>query len=153
MTLQDLYSLIREHVSMGYFHNLPQPYQLNLTTDFEGWRVTRVGEGLHKFSETYLAMFFLENIKQTNPFEGRKISDSNNIVFFDMIFQAFFNCWHLQSPRLEVILDMLTQSQRCSYWGGASPTPQEFGRSVHPIQTRGQVMPTTLLLAHSDLKT
>ena len=82
-------------------------------------------------------MFFLENIKQTNPFEGRKISDSNNIVFFDMIFQAFFNCWHLQSPRLEVILDMLTQSQRCSYWGGASPTPPGIWQISSPYSNQG----------------
>jgi hypothetical protein len=29
----------------------------------------------------------------------------------------------------------------------------EFGSSVNPITTRGQIMPTTLLLAHPDLKT
>ena len=29
----------------------------------------------------------------------------------------------------------------------------EFGSSVNPITTRGQIMPTILLLAHPDLKT
>ena len=35
-------------------------------------------------------------------------------------------------------------------WALAHP---EFRTSVNPITARGQIMPTTLLLAHPDLKT
>jgi hypothetical protein len=40
---------------------------------------------------------------------------------------------------------MLIFSDAVSGWA-------EFGRSVNPSPTEGQIMPTTLLLAHPDLK-
>jgi len=36
--------------------------------------------------------------------------------------------------------------------GGLYAHP-EIGCSVNPIPTKGQIMPTTLLIAHPDLKT
>ena len=39
-----------------------------------------------------------------------------------------------------------------SRWAGWALAHPEFGSSVNPITTRGQIMPTTLLLAHPNLK-
>ena len=45
-------------------------------------------------------------------------------------------------------------SAAASGWAGWALAHPEFGSSVNPITTRGgQIMPTTLLLAHPDLKT
>ena len=45
-------------------------------------------------------------------------------------------------------------SDATSGWAGWALAHPEFGSSVNPITTRGgQIMPTTLLLAHPDLKT
>ena len=45
-------------------------------------------------------------------------------------------------------------SAAASGWAGWAKAHPEFGSSVNPITTRGgQIMPTTLLLAHPDLKT
>ena len=46
-------------------------------------------------------------------------------------------------------------SAAASGWAGWALAHPEFGSSVNPIITRGggQIMPTTLLLAHPDLKT
>jgi len=44
-------------------------------------------------------------------------------------------------------------SVAASEWAGWALAHLEFGSSVNPITTRGQIMPTTLLLAHPDLKT
>ena len=47
----------------------------------------------------------------------------------------------------------LYNSAAASGWAGWALAHPEFGSSVNPITTRGQIMPTTLLLAHPDLKT
>ena len=44
-------------------------------------------------------------------------------------------------------------SDAASRWAGWASAHTEFGSSINPITTRGQIMPTTLLLAHPDLKT
>ena len=44
-------------------------------------------------------------------------------------------------------------SDAASGWAGWALAHPEFGSSVNPITTRGQIMPTALLLAHPDLKT
>ena len=44
-------------------------------------------------------------------------------------------------------------SAAASEWAGWALAHPEFGSSVNPITTRGQIMPYTLLLAHPDLKT
>ena len=44
----------------------------------------------------------------------------------------------------------LLLSDTVSGWALAQP---DFGSSVNPIPTRGQILPTKLLLAHLDLKT
>ena len=43
-------------------------------------------------------------------------------------------------------------SAAASGWAGWVLAHPEFGSSVNPITTRGQIMPTTLLLAHPNLK-
>ena len=43
-------------------------------------------------------------------------------------------------------------SAAASGWAGLALAHPEFGSSVNPITTRGQIMPTTLLLAQPDLK-
>ena len=40
-----------------------------------------------------------------------------------------------------------------SGWAGWALALPEFGVSINPIATRGEIMPTALLLAHPDLKT
>ena len=40
-----------------------------------------------------------------------------------------------------------------SGWAGWALVHPEFGSSVNPITTRGQIMATPLLLAYPDLKT
>ena len=44
-------------------------------------------------------------------------------------------------------------SAAASGWAGWALANPEFGSSVNPITTRGQIMPYTLLLAHPALKT
>ena len=44
-------------------------------------------------------------------------------------------------------------SDAASGWAGWALAHPEFGSSVNPITTKGQIMPTTSLLAHPDLKT
>jgi len=44
-------------------------------------------------------------------------------------------------------------SDAANGWTGWALTHPEFGVSVNPIQSGGQIMPTALLLAHSELKT
>ena len=48
---------------------------------------------------------------------------------------------------------IVIRSDAASGWAGWALAHPEFGISVNPITTRGQIMPTTLLLAHPDLKT
>ena len=43
-------------------------------------------------------------------------------------------------------------SDAASGWARWALAHPEFGSSVNPIPIRGQTMPTTLLLAHPDLK-
>ena len=44
-------------------------------------------------------------------------------------------------------------SDAVSEWAGWNLAHPEFGVSFNPIPTRGQIMFTTLLLVHADLKT
>ena len=44
-------------------------------------------------------------------------------------------------------------SAAASKWAGWALAHPEFGSSINPITTRGQIMSTTLLLAHLALKT
>ena len=44
-------------------------------------------------------------------------------------------------------------SDAASEWAGWALAHPEFGSSVNPIKTRGQILPTNLLLAHPELKT
>ena len=44
-------------------------------------------------------------------------------------------------------------SDAASGWAGWALAHPEFWSSVNPIPTRGQIMPTTILLAHPNLKT
>ena len=53
---------------------------------------------------------------------------------------------------------MLKAEERCfsdatSGWAGWTLAHPEFWSSVNSITTMGQIMPTTLLLVHPDLKT
>jgi hypothetical protein len=53
-----------------------------------------------------------------------------------------------------VIVNRRTYSDADSKWAGLVLAHLEFGILVNPIPTRGtQIMPTSLLLAHPDLKT
>ena len=49
-------------------------------------------------------------------------------------------------------LATLQYSDAASGWAGWALVHPEFGRLINPITARGQIMPTTLLLAHPDLK-
>ena len=51
---------------------------------------------------------------------------------------------------LKSVNDFSDADSKWAEWVLAHP---EFRSSVNPITTRGQIMPTTLLLAHPDLKT
>jgi hypothetical protein len=59
----------------------------------------------------------------------------------------------LQNKTKSFISCKLLFSAAASGWAGLALAHPEFGSSVNPITTRGQIMPTTLLLAHPDLKT
>ena len=47
----------------------------------------------------------------------------------------------------------LVNSDAFSGWDGWALAHPEFGVSVNPITTGGQITPNELLLAHADLKT
>ena len=52
-----------------------------------------------------------------------------------------------------ILLGYYQFSDAASGWAEWALAHPEFGSPVNPIPTRGQIMPTTLLLAHPDLKT
>ena len=60
---------------------------------------------------------------------------------------------HAWQHFLWLVASLKQCSDAASGWAGWTLAHPEFGSSVNPITTRGQIMPTTLLLAHPDLKT
>ena len=68
--------------------------------------------------------------------------------------QSKFLCPSLRNRVLnEFSFSTVRVSDAASGWAGWALAQPEFGSSINPITTRGQIMPTTLLLAHPDLKT
>ena len=64
-----------------------------------------------------------------------------------------FNLFNLKSRNLSLLLYSTYISDAVTRWAGWALVHSEFVSSVNSIPTRGQIMPTTLLLAHPDLKT
>ena len=83
----------------------------------------------------------VQSVHQPTRYLMKVDSEMGELRAFTFISEASFNC------------QMTRRSAAASRWAGYALAHPEFGSSVNPITSRGQIMPTTLLLAHPDLKT
>ena len=100
---------------------------------------------LHKFSGSIILV-----VGGSNSFSiGMSLDRNSKLSYSDNIKKSSQN---MLSDLSNTLIQIYT-SDAASGWAGWALSHPEFGVSVNPIPTRGQIMPTALLLAHRDLKT
>ena len=82
------------------------------------------------------------------------MSKSSRTKFFLLLKRAILHVFPYCDLSLSICLPPdLNIRDAASGWAKRALAHLEFGSSVNPITTGGQIMPTPLLLAHPDLKT
>ena len=80
----------------------------------------------------------------------KKKSINHNLARYEVTSdKALNNC---QKFQFGIKFLVISVSAAASGWAGWALAHPELGGSVSPITTRGKIMPTSLLLAHPDLK-